>query len=313
MKHVLITGGAGFIGSNLAEKLIKTGWDVTLLDIEKNPKNISKFEDKVNYIGMDVRNPRIGEVLRKMEPDGIVHLAAMSRVVWCEENSKECRSINVDGTQNVLRATSNLKDKPWLIFSSSREVYGNQNEFPVKETYGRSPISTYAETKCNGEDIVQEYADKTGIPSIILRFSNVYGNERDIPDRVIPKFIKKALQGEKLTVYGRDKFFDFTFIQDAISGILNAMDRLENEYPNEVETYNICTGKPTKLQDIPHMISEITNSDVEVVYKDSKDYDVRGYYGDCSKAKKNLGFIPKWDILEGLKYTIERYRRFLEA
>ena len=310
MKKILITGGAGFIGSNLAETMLNMGWDVALLDINDNPINIMDFKERVEYVHSDIRSERLTEILKVVEPDGVIHLAALSRVVWCEERPEECISINVKGTQNLLQSLSKLREKPWFIFSSSREVYGNSETLPVRESFPLLPVSKYAEAKCAGEEIIREYSSKLGMKSTILRLSNVYGNERDISDRVIPKFIIKALKGEKLVIYGKGKFFDFTFIQDAISGILKAVERLEKNDESRVETYNICTGKPTKLEELPSMISTIINSEVEVVYKESKDYEVRGYYGDCSKAKESLGFIPEWGILDGLKYTIERYRKF---
>ncbi len=310
MKRILITGSTGFIGSNLAERMLAQGWDLSLLDIKEDLSNIQSFKDRVEYVHEDIRSRRLIDLLRNLKPDGIIHLAALSRVVWCEEKPDECFSINVNGTNNLLRSISELREKPWVIFSSSREVYGNSKILPVKENFPLSPVNRYAETKCAGENMIRGYSSKLGIKSIILRLSNVYGNERDIPDRVIPKFILNALRGEKITIYGRGKFFDFTFIDDAVSAILRAIKRIENMDAGRVETYNICTGKATKLEDLPHLISNITDSEVEVIYKEPRNYEVMGYQGDCSKAREHLGFIPKWDIREGLKCAIERYRRF---
>ncbi len=311
MKKILITGGAGFIGSNLAERMLSLGWNVILLDIKDDLSNIQYFKDKVEYVHEDIRSEKLPDLLKDLEPDGIIHLAAVSRVVWCEEKPEECFSINVGGIRNLLNSISELEERTWLIFSSSREVYGNPGVLPVKESAPLSPVSTYAETKLAGENMVREYPSKLGIKSIILRLSNVYGNERDIPDRVIPKFILNTLRGEKITIYGRGKFFDFTFIDDVVSAILGAIKRTEDMKPGEVETYNICTGRPTKLDELPYLISSIAGLNVEVMYKESKDYEVKGYYGDCSKAREHLGFIPEWDIQKGLKHTIERYRQFL--
>lgn len=311
MKRILITGGAGFIGSNLAEKMLSQGWVVYLLDIKSELTKIRSFRDKVKYIHEDIRSRKLSDLLKNLEPDGIIHLAALSRVVWCEEKPDECFSVNVNGTNNLLQSISELRKKPWVIFSSSREVYGNSKTLPVKETFPLSPVSTYAVAKCAGENIIKRYSSKSGIKSIILRLSNVYGNERDIPDRVIPKFILNALRGEKITIYGRGKFFDFTFIDDVVSAILRAIERIEGMDAGRVETYNICTGKAVKLEELPSIISDITHSDVEVIYKEPRDYEVMGYYGDCSKAREHLGFIPEWDIRKGLEHTIERYRQFL--
>ncbi len=311
MKKILITGGAGFIGSNLGESGTRQGWEVALLDIKNDPRNISEFMDKVEYINMDIRSQRIEEILKNIEPEGVIHLAAISRVVWCEERSDECISVNVNGIQNLLNAISKLKEKPWIVFSSSREVYGNPFAFPVKEDFPRNPISTYAKTKCSGEDMVKEYATEHGLRAIILRLSNVYGNERDIPNRVIPKFIIRALKGKEITIYGKDKFFDFTFISDVISAIIKAAKRVEKNDEGTVDIYNICTGRSTKLEELIEIISRIVGIGIDVIHKNPKAYEVRQYYGDYSKASKYLGFKPHRDINEGLEYTIIRYRRVL--
>ena len=313
MKKVLITGGAGFIGSNLAEQFIQNGWDVTLLDIKKDPKNIEEFVDKVEYVQMDVRSTDLGEFFREIGPNGIVHLAAVSRVLWCEERQEECLSINVNGTRNVLNSAAKLQDKPWVIFSSSREVYGNQNMFPVKETYNRYPVSVYAKSKCTGEDIIRNYANEKGLMAIILRLSNVYGNERDIPERVIPKFIIRALQGKKITIYGRNKFFDFTFVSDAISAIIKASEKIENFDERTIDVYNICTGKPTRLEELAEMISDKVGISVDVKYMKQQQYEVRHFYGDNTKARKYLCWETRWNIENGLKHTVNRYKRFLEV
>ena len=313
MKRVLITGGAGFIGSNLAERMLAQGWDVSLLDIKDDLSNIQPFNDRVEYVHEDIRSRKLSDLLKNLELDGIIHLAALSRVVWCEEKPDECISINVNGTNNLLQSISELREKPWIIFSSSREVYGNSKILPVKESFPLSPVNRYAETKCVGENMIKGYSSKLGMKSMILRLSNVYGDERDIPDRVIPKFILNALRGEKITIYGRGKFFDFTFISDVVSAILKAIKRIEKMDAGRVETYNICKGKATKLEELPHLISSITDSDIEVVYKEPRNYEVMGYYGDCSKAREHLGFIPEWDIQKGLEYTVKRYRQFQEV
>ena len=313
MREVLITGGAGFIGSNLAEELIRRGWDVTLLDIKKHPKNIQNFIDKVEYIRMDVRNPNLEKLIKETRPDGIIHLAAISRVVWCEERPEDCISINVGGTENILNAAAKLKEKPWIVFSSSREVYGNKSKLPVKESYARDPASIYASAKCEGEDLIHRFSQQYDVRTIILRLSNVYGNERDIPNRVIPKFIINVLQNEKIKIYGREKLFDFTFINDAVSGIIKSAEYVKKQKEGFWEVYNICTGKPTKLVDLAYMISDIIGVEVNITYADPKPYEVMRFYGDYTKAHNHFGFEPQWDINNGLKYTINRYRKSMEV
>ena len=311
MKKVLITWGAGFIGSNLAEELKHRGWDVILLDIKEHPQNILDFTDKVEYIRMDVRSPDLEELVKEVRPDGIIHLAAVSRVEWCEERPEECISTNVEGTRNLLNAVAKLKERPWIVFSSSREVYGNKSTFPVSEAFNRDPISIYARAKCDGEDLIRRYAQKYGFGAAILRLSNVYGNERDIPERVIPRFIKSALQWRGITIYGKDKFFDFTFISGAVSAIIQSSEYIEKQDDGDVELFNICTGKPTKLEEFRYIISDLTGVKVSISYADSRPYEVGQFYADYTKAHRQLGFEPQWNIRGGLKYAIGRYRKVM--
>ncbi len=308
MKKVLITGGAGFIGSNLTEELLKKGCEVHILDILDEPEKISSFKDRVNYVKADVRDKDIHKILNDINPDGIVHLAAVSRVIWCQENPELCNSVNLGGTKNILEAISNMKEKPWFIFGSSREVYGNPKIFPVSESAPLSAINIYATTKIYGENMVREFSSKYGITRVIFRLSNVYGNERDIFNRVIPKFILNALTDQEITIYGKDKFFDFTFIDDTVNAFVNAIERMSSNEYDGAETYNICTGTPTRLEEVPELISRYIEKDMGVRFVESREYEVEGYYGTYEKARRDLDFEPRWRFEDGLKYTIDRLK-----
>ena len=313
MKRILITGGAGFIGSNLAEKLLKTGrYEISILDIKNNPTNLEKIREKINYINGDIRKENLLDgVLKTGGFDGVIHLAAVSRVVWGENEPERCESTNIGGTNLLMQSISHLKDKPWVIFGSSREVYGEQSTLPVKESARKMPINIYGKTKLEGEKIVIQQSKNFNINAIILRFSNVYGNERDILDRVIPKFIIKALQGEPLEIQGGHQIFDFTHVDDTVRGIISAMKHLsKKENGTLLEDFHILTGNPTKIIDLPYLISKYTETHVKIKFTNPRDYDVGKFYGDPSKAKNLLGFAAKISIDEGIKTSV---KRFMEA
>ena len=237
MSRILITGGAGFIGSNLAERLIGEGYEVVILDREPNPRNLCLFRDELEYHPMDVCSPRkvraliSGNGVRAEGIHGVVHLAAVSRVIWGQERPQETIRTNIGGTANLLRALRAHRvtgERPWVIFGSSREVYGEPMVFPVTENHPVSPVNLYGRTKLRGEELIRNFSRDTGSRAVILRFSNVYGNERDILDRVIPRFVLSALKDQPLEIHGGNQLIDFTHITDTVEGIVRAIRRVGN-------------------------------------------------------------------------------------
>ena len=313
MKNILITGGAGFIGSNLVEVLHDIGkYRIFVMDIKKNPVNIQHLIDDrdVIYINQDILDTQeIYNIVNNNEFDGIVHLAAVSRVVWCEENPDLCVSTNVGGISSILEAMSKKDRKPWFIFGSSREVYGEQEVLPVKETATKVPINLYGRTKLEGEKFVCYYSGKHHINSIIMRFSNVYGNEKDILDRVIPRFVLKAIRRETLEIHGGNQVFDFTYIGDTVKAILNGIRYLESlQEVGFCEDVHILTGIPTRIIDLPNIISKYVGYGLDVKFTKPRDYDVDKFYGDPMKAKRFLSFEAKINIEEGLALTVKKFR-----
>ncbi len=161
-EKILITGGAGFIGSNLVELLSKNSHKYTILDVRSNVNYSRNLVNPKDYIQGDVRDKALlKSILLKEKFRGIIHLAAISRVISGEKDPKRCKSVNIEGLRALLDTISNTKHKPWFIFTSNREVYGNSKVLPVKESYPLKPINTYGQAKVIGEKIVKEYSLKS--------------------------------------------------------------------------------------------------------------------------------------------------------
>lgn len=307
-EKILITGGAGFIGLNLIEILSKESYNYIILDSKRHINNSNEFIEPENYIQGDVRDRTLVKlILHKEKIIGVIHLAAVSRVILGEKNPNLCRSINIEGTRILLDSISKSKHKPWFIFASSREVYGNPSTFPVRESSLIKPISIYGNAKVSGENLVTEYSKNKGIASIILRFSNTYGNEKDILERVIPKLIIKALRGDNLVLYDGEKILDFTHISDTINAVLSSIKFL-NSNNNCSKTFNVSFGEGKNLFDIASLITKKLKANVNIINKVSQDFEVKKYIGDVSLAREILKFNPKIPTAEGIPMTIKRLR-----
>ncbi len=262
--NILVTGGSGFIGSTLTKRLIKEGHKVIGLDVKQAPSNEIKTNANVTSCIGDIRDANLLEQLFSDSMiDGIVHLAAVSRVVWGEMDPKLCYDVNVNGTKNLVNTIRNHGDHPWLIFGSSREVYGEPSQLPVTEDFPKIPINIYGRTKVRGEELVTNLAGDRGLCTGILRFSNVYGNEKDILDRVIPRFILRSLENNPVEIHGGNQSFDFTHIDDTVEGISRTIDYLENkrtEGESMCEDFHLLPGEPCTLQRVVHLKSPLAGS-----------------------------------------------------
>jgi len=304
---ILITGGAGFIGSHTAEVLVEEGHEIRIMDNRKDLDSLKNFSDDVEYHDMDVRDFNNLHTIAR-DVDGIIHFAAISRVIWGYERPRDCMDINVNGVANVLESARCSEKKPWVIFSSSREVYGEPEDVPVVENAPFKPANVYGVSKITGELLCRKYHENYGVNVGILRFSNVYGGVHDILDRVIPKFILSALRGEPIVIQGGGQIFDFTHVDDTVTGIMRMVGKLENCNCEHCDEFHLLTGKGTMLQDVAEIISNALDSTLEVKYSPARDYDVEKFIGDPSKAKTTLGFRATTLPEKGIPLTIERYR-----
>ena len=237
------------------------------------------------------------------------HFAAVSRVAWGQENPFKCWLTNQVGTLNVLEACKKAASHPIVFYASSREVYGEPRVVPVKEGHAKNPVSVYGVTKLCAENACRSYfqgiSDGNRVNHVIFRFSNVYGSERDLPERVIPKFMAKAIRGEDILLYGGDQILDFTFIEDTIAGIIKAYKGgIEGKLSGE--DFHFVTGNGCSVSDLARMIVDLVHSSSRIIHASPNGFDVRRFVGDPSKARLMLGYEPMVKLRDGLKMLSER-------
>lgn len=310
--RVLVTGGAGFIGLNLVREIAQNGFEPLIYDCEADGQRIKEVAGNIEHVQGDIRDlNRLIRIARSV--DGIIHLAAVSRVIWGFQDPRKCIDVNIVGTVNVLEAARQASSKPWVIYGSSREVYGEPDFLPVKESAPKKVANVYGLTKIASEKLCQEYSKDYGLGVGILRFSNVYGGANDHLDRVTPKFIIRSLEGQKITIQGGGQIFDFTHISDTIDGIVRMMEVLDSSDESYLDDFHILTGQGTTLQQLVSIIDKNTGNSSEVVYGPARSYDVEKFYGDPTKARKHLGFASKIDIEEGIRKYVPVLREHLES
>lgn len=295
MSRILITGSHGLVGSAMQSLLTSAGYRVHSLDLRAPPGDGRG----------DVLDPRAVEA-SVAECDGILHLAAVSRVVWGERDPALCRATNEGGTRNVLHAALGSPRRPWIVFASSREVYGEPDALPVGEDAPLRPVNVYGETKIAGERLLEE-ARGAGLATAIVRLSNVYGSVHDHVDRVVPAFARSALAGDPLRIDGAEHTFDFTHIDDTARGIAAVIDALEAG-ERRLPAIHLLTGVPTTLGELASAAVDLAASASPLVHAPPRSYDVARFYGDPSRARAILGWQPRVPLRDGLARLLAALR-----
>lgn len=291
---ILITGVSGLVGSALRTALQKMGMAVEGIDIRATGTEFGDIRD-----AKAVRNSVKG-------CSGVVHLAAVSRVIWGERDPELCWSTNVDGFQNVLEAALQEKQKPWVIFASSREVYGQPDTLPANEETPLCPVNVYARSKVAGEDLLAE-ASSRGLRTAVIRLSNVFGTIHDHADRVVPAFARAAALGHQLRVDGAEHTFDFTHISDVTRGIVSLIEKMQNG-GHTPPPIHFLTGRPMTLEHLARLAIDIANSNSTIHYSEPRSFDVARFYGDPKRAHTLLGWSPNITVEDGLADLIQAFR-----
>lgn len=312
----LITGGAGFIGSTLTERLLKEGNEVVIIDNFCDyyaPKikedNIKKFIDNSNYklYRGDIRNrENVKKVFDENNIDVIVHLAAMAGVRPSIENPLLYQEVNGIGTQNILEEAK-LHNVKFLVMASSSSVYGNCREVPFKEDMIVDyAISPYAATKKANEVMAHVYHKLNGMNIIMLRFFTVYGPKQR-PDLAINKFTRLMLEGKKIPMYGDGSTSrDYTYVDDIVDGICKSCNYVMNN--NDVyEIINLGSNNPISLKEMIEIIGKQLNIEPNIEELPMQPGDVDRTYACIDKARKLLGYNPQTKFDDGIRKFIDWY------
>lgn len=298
-QRILITGSSGLIGTGIAPILRNLGAELRHFDIAASDVDHGDVCDA----------PQVETAVDGC--DGIIHLAAVSRVIWGEEQPELCRQTNVDGLRNVLEAAAASGRSPWVISASSREVYGQPEKFPVNEDCPVQPVNVYGHSKVDGERLV-ESARRNGVRACTVRLSNVFGTTDDHADRVIPAFTRGAVLGHELRVDGGKHTFDFTHISDVAAGI-TALAGLLAEGVSAPAPIHFVSGNPTTLEELARHAIRLAGTTSSIRYAPPRNYDVVRFVGSYARARQLLGWEPQMPLEIGLKKLIDDFRAELCA
>ena len=300
MAGILVTGGMGFIGSHLVNKLAECGFDVTIYDSqERRPYT----PPRVGWIEGDIRDvEKVREAC--LDKEGIIHLAAISGVSACYNNPPACITVNIMGTINVMEDIRVTGNRAWMLLGSSREVIaepsGDYRPYDITNIYGIS--------KLTAELCAARYARDYGLRVMTLRFSDVYGSERDNPKKVIPKQITKALGNLDLKAQAPECRFDFTHWRDTIDGIYLGMQYIQKAGNGYYDDFTLCTGKQTSLKELITIILDETGASSKVIYPPVAGHDINLLTADAGKAKAILNYEAKISLKQGIKETVEIFK-----
>ncbi|MBN2831197.1 MAG: SDR family oxidoreductase [Candidatus Omnitrophica bacterium] len=309
MSNFLVTGGAGFIGSHIVEELVKRGESVRVLDNFSSGKkeNLRGLKNKIDLVRADIRSKEAClKACRGI--DFVLHQAALRSVPKSMNNPKEYNEVNIGGTLNMLDAAKKSKVKRF-VFASSSSVYGDVSNFPEKESFVPQPISPYALTKLSGEYYCNIFSHHYGLPSVSLRYFNVFGPRQSLDDEyavVVPKFINSMLKDESPSVYGTGKQSrDFTFVTNVVNANLLAA-RIKSLKSG---VFNIASGKDYTALELIAILNRIMGKNIKPAFLKKRPGDVFRTFADLSRAKNVLGFKPKFDFCQGLKITLDYWRQ----
>jgi UDP-N-acetylglucosamine/UDP-N-acetyl-alpha-D-glucosaminouronate 4-epimerase len=306
--RVLVTGGGGFIGSHLAERLLSDGHEVRVLDnfATGRRENLITFADDLELVEGDIQSyERVHTAVRGC--DYVFHQAALPSVPRSVQDPLTSNASNVIGTLNVLLASRDCEVRR-VIFASSSSIYGRNPELPKRETLATLPISPYAVAKLAGEGYCRSFSEVYGLDTVALRYFNVFGPRQDPLSQyaaVVPNFIVAALNGRPPVVHGDgEQTRDFTFIENVIAANVAAMNAIDVSG----EALNIACGDRVSLNGLLDELGAVLGVTLSPEYTPPRPGDIRDSLADISKAQRLLGYSPSVDLAEGLARTAEWFQ-----
>ncbi|MFZ5944803.1 MAG: NAD-dependent epimerase/dehydratase family protein [Bacillota bacterium] len=305
MKKVLITGGAGFIGSHITEELLNNSREVIIIDNFSNAAVTKKYlEQHTKLYCMDITDKKIIDVFHEEKPEAVIHLAAQVDVNKSMEDPLFDAKVNISGTINLLEAAVKSRVEKF-IFASSAAVYGNPLYLGVDEIHEINPVSFYGVSKYAAESYIKTYSSLYNISYSILRYANVYGpGQQNSPySGVISIFINNLLKNRPPYIFGKgDQKRDFIYVKDVVRANLLSLESSENCI------LNIGTGKTTAINELYNLVSSLTSSGLRPVYSDERFGDIYESYFNCRLAKDLLRWEAESSLEKGLLETINYYK-----
>jgi nucleoside-diphosphate-sugar epimerase len=307
--RVLITGGAGFIGSHIAERLLEEGHQVRILDnfFSGHRENLAGFADKLELTEGDVRDlPLLARLAEGCEL--VYHEAAVVSVPYSVEHPQETHDVNIQGTLNVLLAARERRVRR-VVFACSAAVYGEDPELPKRETMAPAPIAPYAVEKITGEYYLGVFHKLYGVETVSLRYFNVFGPRQDPRSPysgVISIFVDRLLQGTTPTIFGDGtQCRDFVYVENVVDANL-----LAARVPAAAgRCYNVACGKRTTLNELLSILARLCGRKVSPVYAPARAADIRESVAAIDRARAELGYAPRIDVEEGLRRLLEHERK----
>ena len=305
--NYLVTGGAGFIGSNIVAELLNRGHKVRVLDnfATGRRKNLDPFLDRIELIEGDLRSYHI--VRESVDNiDFILHQGALPSVPRSIKDPITSNDVNVVGTLNILDAALDAKVKR-VVFASSSSIYGDSERLPKQEDMTPNPLSPYAVSKLAGEKYSQVFAKIYKLHTVALRYFNVFGPRQDPNSQysaVIPKFIKAVLQDKQPTIFGDGlQSRDFTFVRNVVEANILATT---SDFPTGM-VFNCACHERIELKYLAEKISEILGKNIKPIYADQRPGDIKHSFANIERIQEYLGYKPKVLFEEGLRRTIQWY------
>ncbi len=316
-KNILVTGGAGFIGSHLVDRLIKEGHQVVVIDnlSTGRKENLNK---KAKFYKIDICSPKITEIFKKEKPEVVFHYAAQIDVRKSVEDPVGDAKINILGTLNLIqnfisgnqpsyRSKSTISKK-FIFASSGGAIYGETKVIPTPETHLAKPESPYGMAKLIAEQYLAFYKKTQGLDYISLRYANVYGSRQNSKSEagVVAIFINKFLEGDCPSIFGDGKQTrDYLYVDDAVEAGLKALDYQNQSLADSWPVFNVGTGIETSVNKIYDLISKIGEKKIKPTFASAKAGDLKRSCLNYSKIKKELKWNPSFDLEKGLAETIK--------
>lgn len=305
MAKILVTGGAGFIGSHVVDLFVAQGYEVVIVD-DLSTGRVSNLNPSAKFYQMDIRSPQLREIFEAERPDYVSHHAAQMDVRRSVAQPVFDADINILGSINLLEIAKDFQIKRFIYISTGGAVYGEPESLPCNESHPINPICQYGASKHTVEHYLYMYYINYGLKYTVLRYPNVFGPRQDPHGEagVIAIFTGKMLASESVTINGDgDQTRDFVYVGDCAQANLLALT-----VDHEPGIYNLGWGRPTSINEICSVLVNITGYSLPVQYGPAKVGETRHIYLDASKVKKDLGWVPTITLEQGLEKTVDYFR-----